>query len=101
VWQLPHKARFIAAGGGMNAAILEDDSLVTWGMGHVGELARSANMTTLTTTTKIGDEDHVVPRVGKKFYQNLETGQYKREVIREKFLNQILSCGKIRPSNDV
>mmetsp|Transcript_53522 Transcript_53522/g.81193 ORF Transcript_53522/g.81193 Transcript_53522/m.81193 type:complete len:562 (-) Transcript_53522:199-1884(-) len=38
------KVRAIAAGFSWNAAILEDDSLVTWGMGQSGELARSRDM---------------------------------------------------------
>lgn len=40
VWQLPQRARAIACGGSMNAAILYDQSLVTWGWDNCGELGR-------------------------------------------------------------
>ena len=45
VYELPKRAKMIAAGGACNAAVLEDESLVTLGMGCNGQLARSANMT--------------------------------------------------------
>lgn len=31
VFQMPQKVRYIASGGGINAAILEDETMVTWG----------------------------------------------------------------------
>jgi len=34
------RAKDISAGGSFNAALLEDDTLVTWGVGECGELAR-------------------------------------------------------------
>ena len=44
VHRMPGRVKFIASGGACNAAILEDDSLVTWGIGLNGELARSEDM---------------------------------------------------------
>ena len=44
VYRLPGRVKFVASGGSCNAAILQDDSLVTWGMGFMGELARSQTM---------------------------------------------------------
>jgi len=43
-YRMPGRVKFIASGGACNAAILEDDTLVTWGMGYSGEMARSKAM---------------------------------------------------------
>ena len=40
LWQMPGKVKDMACGAHMNAAILEDGTLVTWGIGTKGELAR-------------------------------------------------------------
>jgi regulator of chromosome condensation len=40
VVDIPMRAKDISAGDGVNAALLEDDTLVTWGVGKSGELAR-------------------------------------------------------------
>ncbi|KAL7544898.1 hypothetical protein ACHAWF_008266 [Thalassiosira exigua] len=38
--EIPKKAKDISAGETVNAALLEDDTLVTWGIGYHGDLAR-------------------------------------------------------------
>jgi alpha-tubulin suppressor-like RCC1 family protein len=40
VVNVPRKAKSIAAGGEISAALLEDDTIVTWGMGSIGDLGR-------------------------------------------------------------
>ncbi|CAB9523143.1 RCC1 domain-containing protein 1 [Seminavis robusta] len=77
VFQLPGRAKFIAAGGSTNAAILEDDSLVTWGMGQSGQMARSADMTSLKD-----EEGH--PEIGEKC--NMDADGFKQDVLKEHYL---------------
>jgi alpha-tubulin suppressor-like RCC1 family protein len=91
IYQLPGRAKFVAAGGNIVAAILEDGSCVTWGMGCSGQLGRSSTMTTLVD----GDG---FPDLGKRFYMTTkmvkdeETGKpyeknvFRQDVIMEHFL---------------
>eukprot|EP00934_Nitzschia_sp_Nitz4_P007936 Nitzschia sp. Nitz4//scaffold212_size37733//32543//34308//NITZ4_007741-RA/size37733-augustus-gene-0.14-mRNA-1//-1//CDS//3329542046//7926//frame0 len=61
----PKPVAKIAAGVSFNAAILEDGSLYTWGMGHCGELARSRSMgAKLEASTDSGKMQY---NVGKLF----------------------------------
>jgi hypothetical protein len=88
---LPGRAKFVAAGGNFCAAILEDCTLFTWGMGCSGELARSAEMTT-------GVDNDGFPDLGKQFFMTMkmvvdqETGMeyekyfFNEDVIKEHFL---------------
>lgn len=46
VFQMPGKVRSICTNGSVNAALMEDSTVLTWGFGNKGELARSAGMTT-------------------------------------------------------
>lgn len=78
VHQIQKRVKFIACGVSFNAAILEDNTLLTWGMGHNGELARSADM---TTPNKEGEFD-----LGQNYVKNMETGKYKLDIVAEKFL---------------
>ena len=40
LFQMPRPAKDISAGAGFNAALLDDDTIVTWGIAQCGELAR-------------------------------------------------------------
>lgn len=40
VFRMPRKVKFIDSGASFNAGILDDDSIVTWGTGAMGELGR-------------------------------------------------------------
>lgn len=89
VWQLPGRAKMIACGGAHNVAVLEDENnseettLVTWGMGHGGQLARSRDVPT-------GKRDDGLPELGHPFYRGIDakTGQkyYKQDLVMEHFL---------------
>jgi alpha-tubulin suppressor-like RCC1 family protein len=81
VFQLPGRAKFIAAGGSINAAILEDDSLVTWGMGHSGQLARTQDVTDLRDSNNLID-------LGHAYYMRMKNGQktYLEDLVKDTFL---------------
>jgi len=70
IYKLPKRARFVAAGGSTNAAILEDHTLYTWGLGADGQMARSKNMTNeMTELTASADGAKIrVPKIDKSFY---------------------------------
>lgn len=82
---LQQKAIRIVAGYSINAALLEDETLVTWGMGHKGELARSEAMTQPDADGNF--------ELGKTFCYEPETDDEgniflapKEDVIRDMFL---------------
>ena len=53
-------------------------------MGHTGELARSANMTTPTMVD--GEKTY---KLGKEFYTDMSTGDFRTELVQKKFLTPL------------
>mmetsp|Transcript_25710 Transcript_25710/g.71823 ORF Transcript_25710/g.71823 Transcript_25710/m.71823 type:complete len:586 (-) Transcript_25710:194-1951(-) len=83
---LDQPVKQIASGQSFNVAILQDDSAVTWGMGHRGELARSADMAKPTLDQETGEMTY---DLGKMFIGELDpNGQYNYslDLIVDKFL---------------
>ncbi|KAL3771565.1 hypothetical protein ACHAWU_003740 [Discostella pseudostelligera] len=59
---MPQRAKDISAGRGVNAALLEDDTLVTWGMGDKGELARPVPNLDKETPMEIVKSEYLMPK---------------------------------------
>ncbi|EED91362.1 predicted protein [Thalassiosira pseudonana CCMP1335] len=53
VFQIERPAKDISAGGSFNAALLDDDTIVTWGIGTTGEMARGEGMSNLDKKTSM------------------------------------------------
>jgi regulator of chromosome condensation len=66
---------------GFNAALLMDDTIVTWGFGCRGELARSANMAGTTGPNKEG-----MYTLTKEYFYDLTTGKPNLKIVKEQFL---------------
>ncbi|KAL7536659.1 hypothetical protein ACHAXR_007318 [Thalassiosira sp. AJA248-18] len=62
LFQMPKKAKDISAGGAFNAALLSDDTVVSWGIGTCGELARPVPELTKKTSNEIVLEDFLKPK---------------------------------------
>ena len=62
VVQMPMKAKDISAGASFIAALLEDDTIVTWGIGITGELARPVPELNKKTSNKVVLEDYLKPK---------------------------------------
>ncbi len=62
VVDIPMRAKDISAGGGFNAALLEDDTLVTWGVGNCGQLARPVPELNKKTPMEIVKAEFLMPR---------------------------------------
>lgn len=60
--EVPLRAKAISAGGSFNAALLKDDTLVTWGIGICGELARPVPELTKKTPNAVVLEDYLKPK---------------------------------------
>lgn len=82
IWRMPGRAKYVDAGGSFCAAILEDGEVVTWGMGHSGELARSEGATDLI------DKETNGPDLGHRFYREVKDGKkfYRLDKVNEHFL---------------
>jgi len=77
IWEMPGKVKFIDSGGDFAAAILKDSTMVTWGMGQVGELARSVDMT---------DKNEEGKYVLDPSWYKREDGSINEDIIRDKFM---------------
>lgn len=60
--EMPKKAKDISSGGGFNAALLEDDTIVTWGIGTCGDLARPVPELKKSTPDTVVLEDFLKPK---------------------------------------
>ena len=62
VADMPGRATAVSAGNSFNAALMEDSTLVTWGIGTCGELARPVPKLTKKTPNKVVLEDYLTPK---------------------------------------
>jgi Regulator of chromosome condensation (RCC1) repeat len=97
VHQITSRVKAIFTLASFNAALLEDDSIVTWGFGCKGELARSANMTTKDPKDGLYD-------LTKAFFYDLTSGKPRIDIVKKHFLRPqapIWSDSQIRPKKIV
>jgi len=60
--EIPGRAKAVSAGGSFNAALLEDDTVVTWGIGTCGELARPVPELTKKTSDDVVLREFLKPK---------------------------------------
>jgi alpha-tubulin suppressor-like RCC1 family protein len=74
IWELPSPIVMICSGGNFGAAITQERSLLTWGLGNCGELSRSGD-------NKGHDliYDQVYSKETKKMVYNLMSHNYKND----------------------
>jgi regulator of chromosome condensation len=97
---LEKKARDISAGEGWAAALLEDESLVTWGIGTHGEMGRKVPKLDKKTPNKVIIDEFLTPKppvwsgpLGRKRVSAVSCGAYHLlAVVREAGMN-VYSCG--------
>ncbi|KAL3777702.1 hypothetical protein ACHAW5_010340 [Stephanodiscus triporus] len=59
---MPGKAKDLSAGASFNAALMDDDTIVTWGVGTCGELARPVPVLDKATPNDVVVRDFLTPR---------------------------------------
>ena len=62
VADMPGRVKDVSAGAASNAALMEDDTIVTWGLGQCGELARPVPVIDKKTSDDVVIRDYLTPK---------------------------------------
>jgi regulator of chromosome condensation len=62
ITSIPGRAKDVSAGAAYNAALLEDGTIVTWGLGQIGELARPVPVLDKKTSNDVIITDFLTPK---------------------------------------